>query len=144
MEPRQSKPEHLWSREMQNRLDQLENLARAAFDALVSVDDWLGSASTRQAATDALRRLEVKLIAAGFERPTRSNLKFRGAILDDLERMGLLYDCRDGDLRFFLPGERRCYGSGPRLADSLAVFGGSLQTGFPTSRPEPDIGECSE
>lgn len=65
MEPRQSKPEHLWGRDLQNRPEQLETLARAAFDALVSIEDWLGSASTRQAATDTLRRLEVKLIAAG-------------------------------------------------------------------------------
>lgn len=95
MEPRQSKPEHLRGCDMQNRLEQLETLARAAFDALVSIEDWQGSASTRQAATDALRRPEVKLIAAGFERPTRSNLKFRGAILDDLERMALRCECRN-------------------------------------------------
>ena len=144
MEPRQSKPEHLWGCDMQNRLEQLETLARAAFDALVSIEDWQGSASTRQAVTDALRRLDVKLIAAGFERPTRSNLKFRGAILDDLERMGLRYDCRDGELRFFLPGELRCNASGPRLADSLTMSRASLQSGFTTCRPEPDIEESSE
>lgn len=122
MEPQQSKPEHLWGCDMQNRLEQVETLGRPAFDALVSIADWQGSASTRQAATDAIRRLEVKLIAAGFEPPTGRNLQFRGAILDELQQMGLRYDCRDDELRFFVPGEPRCYASGPKLADVLAMF----------------------
>jgi len=106
---------------MQTRLEELESVGRAAFDAVVALEEWLGGAGTRQAATDAWRRLEIKLMAAGFQPPIGKNLDFRGSILDDLERMGLRYDCRDDELRFFTPGEARCYASGPRLADFLAI-----------------------
>lgn len=77
-----------------------------------------------------MRRLEIKLIAAGFERPAGRSLNFRGAILDDLEGMGLRYDCRDDQLHFFVPGEPGCYASGPKLAGFLAIFRGCMQTGF--------------
>lgn len=33
---------------IQGRLARLETIARAAFDACVSVEDWLGSAGSRQ------------------------------------------------------------------------------------------------
>jgi hypothetical protein len=123
---------------MRTRIEELEGIARAAFDEVVSVEEWLGSAGTRQAAADALRRLETKLIATGFQVPIGKNLDFRGSILDDLERMGLRYDCRDDQLRFFVPSEARCYASEPRLADFLAVFRGSLQTGFGSYPPKPE------
>jgi hypothetical protein len=125
---------------VQDRFEQLEELARAAFDAAISVEEWLGNAGTRQAATDALRRLEVKLMATGFEPPIGKNLDFRGSILDDLERMGLRYDCRDDALHFFVPGEARCYASGPRLADFLASFRDSPQTGFGSLAPSCVVG----
>lgn len=121
----------------QGRLAQLETIAQAAFDACVSVEDWLGSAGSRQAAEDALRRLGIKLMAAGFERPTGRNLDFRRAILDDLEGMGLRYDCRDDQLRFYIRDEPGCYASGPRLADFLAIFRAYMQTGFGTHLAAP-------
>ena len=31
---------------MQDRLEQLEEIARAAFDAVISVEEWFGSAGT--------------------------------------------------------------------------------------------------
>ncbi len=55
--------------------------------------------------------------------------------------MGLRYDCRDDELRFFMAGEPRCYASGPRLADFLAVFRQNLETGFPSCRPDPGAEE---
>jgi hypothetical protein len=124
---------------VQDRLEQLEAIARAAFDAVISVDEWLGSAGTRAAAADALRRLEIKLRAAGFEAPVGKNLDFRGAILDDLERIGLRYDCRDDSLHFFVLGEARCYASGPRLADFLATLGDSLQTDLSWQQPKSQV-----
>lgn len=125
---------------MQTKRDELEGIAGAAFDLVVAVEEWLGSAGTREAATDALRRLEIKLIAAGFEAPIGKNLDFRRSILDDLERMGLRYDCRDQELHFFEADEARCYASGPRLADFLAIVRGRLQTGFASDRPGPGFG----
>jgi len=124
---------------MPTRLEELESIGRASFDAVVSVQEWLGSAGTRQAATDAWRRLEIKLLAAGFQPPVGKNLDFRGSILDDLERMGLRYDCRDDELHFFVPGEARCYASGPRLADFLAVARRGLEAGLAGSLPNPAI-----
>ena len=122
---------------MQTRLEELESVGRAAFDAVVGVQEWLGSAGTRQAATDAWRRLEIKLIAAGFQPRIGKSLYFRGSILDDLERMGLRYDCRDDELHFFTPGEARCYASGPRLADFLGDRATPLRRGAsgPSSGP---------
>ncbi len=122
---------------MQTRLEELESIGRAAFDAVVGIEDWLGGAGTRQAATDAWRRLEISLMAAGFQPPTGKNLDFRGSILDDLERMGLRYDCRDDELHFFMPGEARCYASGPRLADFPDVRATRLRRGIsgPSSGP---------
>jgi len=127
---------------VQDRLEQLEEIARAAFDAVISVEEWFGSAGTREAATDALRRLEIKLMAAGFQPPMGKNLNFRRSILDDLEGMGLRYDCRDQELRFFLPDERRCYASGPRLADFLTVFRGSVQRGFGSRLLRSGVEHC--
>jgi hypothetical protein len=40
--------------------------------------------------------------------------------------MGLHYDCRDGELRFFLAAELRRDASGPRLADSLTMVSSEL------------------
>ena len=120
---------------MQTRLEELESIARAAFDAIVGIEDWLGGAGTRQAATHAWRRPEIKLLAVGFQPPIGKNLDFRGSILDDLERMGLRYDCRDDQLRFFTPGEARCYASGPRLADFLAIARRGLEGGWFGRRP---------
>ena len=48
---------------MQTRLGELESVGRAAFDAVVALEEWLGGAGRRQAATDAWRRLEIKLMA---------------------------------------------------------------------------------
>lgn len=127
---------------MQDRHEQLEEIARAAFDAVISVEEWLGSAGTREGATDALRRLEIKLMAAGFQPPIGKNLNFRGSILDDLERMGLRYDCRDQELRFFVPEETRCYASGPRLADFLAIFHDGLQKGSGSLPPTFGVERC--
>jgi len=122
---------------MQTRLGELENVGRAAFDAVVALEELLGGAGTRQAATDAWRRLEIKLMAAGFQPPIGKNLDFRGSILDDLERMGLRYDCRDDELHFFVPGEARCYASGPRLADFLAIARTRLRRGVSGPSSEP-------
>ena len=121
---------------MQTRLEELESIGRAAFDA---IEDWLGAAGTRQAATDAWRRLEIKLLAVGFQPPIGKNLDFRGSILDDLERMGLRYDCRDDELHFFVPGEARCYASGPRLADFLAIARRGLDAGLAGRLPNPAV-----
>ena len=122
---------------MQTRLEELESIGRAAFDAVVALEEWQGGAGTRQAATDAWRRLEIKLTAAGFQTPIGKNLDIRGSILDDLERMGLRYDCRDDELHFFTPGEARCYASGRRLADFLTIARRGLDAGLAGRLPNP-------
>ena len=89
---------------------------------MISVDEWLEIAGTREAATDALRRVEIQLMAARFQPPIGTNLDFRGSILDELERMGLRYDCRDDKRTSFIADEACCNSGGPRLADFLAIF----------------------
>lgn len=115
--------------EKPTKRDELEGIARAAFDLMAGVGEWLGSAGTREAATDALRRLEINLTAARLALPIARNLDFGRSILDNLERMELRYDCRDQELHLFVADEAVCYACGPQLADFLAILRGSVEKG---------------
>jgi hypothetical protein len=39
-----------------SRIKSLENLAQVAAETLTTIDEWLGQASTREAAEDSMRR----------------------------------------------------------------------------------------
>lgn len=60
-----------------------------AADSLATVDEWLGHASTRQAAQDALWRLTRALQRAGIPTLINSDLRWRGSIIRALEQAGL-------------------------------------------------------
>lgn len=84
-----------------------------------TVDEWLGSASTRQAAMDALWRMRRALEAAGY--PTnesiRDNISWRGSVLESMERAGIGRGS-DNEIRFrLLVDPPWAQASGPRLAE---------------------------
>jgi hypothetical protein len=119
--------------EKPTKSDELEGIARVGFDLVVAVEKWLGTRRHSGIATDALHRLEAKLIAPGFERLTGRNLDFQRSILDDLERTGLRYERRDQELHSLLASEARCYASGLRLTDLMAIPRGSVEKKFGTA-----------
>jgi hypothetical protein len=66
----------------------LREIAGVAVETLRSVDDWLGHASTREAAMESLWRLTRILERAGFQAP-HEHLAWRGQIIRALEEAGL-------------------------------------------------------
>jgi hypothetical protein len=73
----------------ETRLKKLETLAQVAAETLTVIDDWLGHASTREAAEDSMRRLWRALQAVGFNRNVRDNLGWRGSLLRAMDRAGI-------------------------------------------------------
>jgi hypothetical protein len=69
----------------------LEKVAACAVEAIAQVEEWLGSASTRQAAEESLYRLRRALQRAGYEIPNGC-LEYRGAILRAMEHAGIGMD----------------------------------------------------
>jgi hypothetical protein len=66
----------------------LREIAGITVETLRSVDDWLGHASTREAAMESLWRLMRILERAGFQVP-HEHLAWRGQIIRALEEAGL-------------------------------------------------------
>jgi len=101
------------------RLKLLEAIASIAADALRSIDNWLGQASTREAAMDALWRLRRALGTAGFADPIHHDLDWRGSVLRAMDRAGI--GCgEDDEIRLRLACDRSWMSAtGPRVRDLL-------------------------
>jgi hypothetical protein len=82
----------------------LRELAGITADALTTIDNWLGSAGTREAAMDALWRLARILQGMGYELP-HDNLRWRGQLARALEEAGLGIGS-DGALRVRRPEDK--------------------------------------
>lgn len=66
----------------------LKGICQATRDTLGTIDDWLGSASTQQAAKDSMWRLQRRLQQAGFEYSWRNALEWRHVTLKELNEAG--------------------------------------------------------
>jgi hypothetical protein len=102
-----------------DRLKVLEAIASIAADTLRSIDDWLGQASTREAAMDAIWRLRRALQTAGFDDPIHHDLDWRGCMLRAMESADI--GCgEDDEIRLRLYGDRSWMSAtGPRVRDLL-------------------------
>ncbi len=104
----------------ETRRKNLETLAQVAAETLTAIDDWLGSASTREAAEDSIRRLWRALQAVGFDGHVRDNLGWRGSLLRAMDRAAIGHG-EDDEIRLRtardLPWMRA---TGPRVKDLLA------------------------
>lgn len=104
----------------ETRLKKLETLAQVAAEALTAIDDWLGNASTREAAEDSIRRLWRALQAVGFDGHVRDNLGWRGSLLRAMDRAGIGYG-EDGEIRVRTAHDQPWMtATGPRVRDLLA------------------------
>jgi hypothetical protein len=72
-----------------DEIERLREVAQIATDTLQTVDEWLGMASTRQAATDALWRLTRALGRAGYPVRVHDDLRWRGSIIRACEQAGI-------------------------------------------------------
>lgn len=105
--------------------DQLREVAKATRDTLTVIDEWLGSASTRHAAVDSMRRLERLLSAVGFEYTWKGILDWRSSLIDELWQ-ARFYSGPDGHWHY-VPGDPPpVFGNadGPTLAEIV----GQLET----------------
>lgn len=62
-----------------------------AVEAIAQIEEWLGSASTRQAAEESIYRLRRALQRAGYEMKNGC-LEYRGSILRAMEHAGIGMD----------------------------------------------------
>jgi hypothetical protein len=79
--------------EMRNK--QLEDVCCVANQAYSCVDEWWGSASTKQAARDSMWRLGRALRQAGYDTDYRDNIDWRGSILKELNDSGFYPSTND-------------------------------------------------
>jgi hypothetical protein len=85
-------------------LRRLREVAGIAAETLRTVDNWLGHASTREAAMEALWRLRRILESVGFPMPLE-HLEFRGQIIRAMEESGVGLG-EDGVLRLRRPDDK--------------------------------------
>jgi len=85
-------------------LQALREIAGITAETLRTVDDWLGNASTREAAMEALWRLRRILEGLGYRMPLE-HLAWRGQIIRAMEEAGLGLGV-DGFLRVRQPQDR--------------------------------------
>jgi hypothetical protein len=90
--------------ELYTELRALRELAGITAETLRTVDEWLGQASTREAAMDALWRLKRILERVGFKTPLE-HLEWRGQIVRALEEAGLGVGT-DGAIRVRQPKDK--------------------------------------
>lgn len=97
--------------------DALEKCAHA----FTAINDWLGSASTRQYAMDAVWRAEKALNAAGVPVVMRTDSEhWRGSVFRALEKCGLGWTGYEDDIRFRLAGQPNwSTAAGPKLEPFL-------------------------
>ena len=111
-----------------NVLDRAEANLAAMRDALKvcaetwnTVDEWLGQASTHQAAMDALHRMRRALQRAGVDvnDSIRDNISWRGSLLAAMDRAGIGL-AKDNEIRLRLVADPPWdHASGPLLLDHL-------------------------
>lgn len=114
------------ARALLGRIDDVDLLRLAllsAIDAHVCVTEWLGHASTQQAAYDSMHRFRRILWGLGLN-PVGSTLDWRGSLIEALERAGFRAS-EDGDIRRVLPGQK---GYEFAKGQTLAGFVASQQT----------------
>lgn len=80
----------------------LRRLASIARDAATQFSDWIGQASTRNAAVDSMYRLSRALTHAGFPYNGDASLNWRGSILDELNAAGFFF-CEEKEAFVFDP-----------------------------------------
>lgn len=122
----------------------IEAACGVAVEMLQTVDDWIGMASTRQAAVDAMWRLRRTLQRAGFRVHVRDDLRWRGSILRALEQAGLGVG-EDGILvRVRMPDDQPWqHASGPivtpdRLASYVHQHGTTAERARCEAQPRKD------
>jgi hypothetical protein len=101
-------------------VERLRSVCEIAAQTSDQIQEWLGHASTRQAAVDSLWRMARALQRAGFNTgPRRDNLDWRGSLLDELWEAGFY---RGADGLMHLDPRRRLYGDaeGPTLREVVA------------------------
>jgi hypothetical protein len=91
-------------RQAYTELQSLREIAGITAETLRTVDDWLGHASTREGAMEALWRLRRILERAGFKMPLE-HLEWRGQIIRALEEAGLGLG-EDGAIRVRQPNDK--------------------------------------
>lgn len=112
----------------QGERDQLRAVAKATRDTLTVIDEWLGMASTREAAIDSMRRLERLLSAVGFEYTWKGILDWRGSLIDELWQ-ACFYVGPDGHWHYVPGGPPPVFGNadGPQLAEIVSVMENALR-----------------
>jgi len=105
----------------------LERIAVVACQTLETVDNWLGQASTRNAAADALWRLRRLLWDADMRANPWEDLKWRGSVFEYLKRAGfrLAPDGVRQELKTDKPWE---WPTGPFLEDVLKELRDTVHT----------------
>ncbi|HET9184345.1 MAG TPA: hypothetical protein VFP59_19660 [Candidatus Angelobacter sp.] len=98
-------------------LHALREIAGITAETLRTVDDWMGHASTREAAMDSLWRLRRLLERAGFKMPLQ-HLEWRGQVLRALEEAGLGIG-PDGAIRVRQPSDKYWQPATGRLAREI-------------------------
>lgn len=102
-----------------SRLESLEKVAQVAAETLTTIEDWLGQASTREAAEGSIRRLWRALQAAGFGDQIREPLGWRGVLLRAMDCAGIGYG-EDDEIRIRSALDRPwMWATGPRVRDLL-------------------------
>lgn len=101
------------------RIEQLEKICEIANFTLSVIDEWLGMASTRQAADDSIWRLHRALQQAGWDYKWRGNLEWRGSILKELNDAGFFPNSPNG----YQDGARFVYDPTAAIDEPGRVFG---------------------
>lgn len=98
--------------------DELRTIAQATRDTLTVLDEWLGMASTRNAALDSMRRLGLMLGRVGIKYDWRHILDWRLSLIEELWQ-ARFYSGPDGHWHY-VPGDPApVFGNaeGPELAE---------------------------
>jgi hypothetical protein len=104
--------------ELYTELHALREIAGITAETLRTVDDWLGHASTREAAMDSLWRLRRILERVGFKMPLE-HLEWRGQIVRALEEAGLGIGS-DSAIRIRQPNDKYWQpATGPRVKEVI-------------------------
>lgn len=84
----------------------LRHLASIAQDAATQFEDWIGSASTRNATIDSMYRLSRALAKAGYPSNSTRCLNWRGSLLRELNDAGFFF-CEEKEAFVFDPEARK-------------------------------------
>lgn len=99
----------------------MQEALKVCAETWMTVDEWLGQASTRQAAMDALHRMRNALMRAGVDvnDSIRDNISWRGSLLSAMDRAGIGL-AKDNEIRMRLVSDPNWdHASGPKLLDHL-------------------------